>query len=314
MVAWFLPAVLIVGFLAIGGPAAADAIGDLNACYDANDRQDYDTAIMLCGRAVQSGKLSDGDAALALNDQGNAYNAKGDYDRAIASYDQAIKLQPDYPDPYFNRATAFEGQGAYDRAVADYGQSIKFWPDDAVAYFNRGSDRNLIGQYAEALYDLDQAMQLDPAYAGVASWSKGQALFGLGRYAEASDMIERYLLEKPSYSYGMLWLYLAEAGAGRDPKPKLAARARAIDLAEWPGPIIARYLGTDTAEDVRAAAGRGDPGYLEDQACEAAFYLGAFERTSGKTEDARRDLMEAATTCPKYAAERGAAQAALDRM
>jgi lipoprotein NlpI len=308
----FGAAALVAASLCFGSAAKA-APADLQACYDANDQQDYDRAIMLCGRAAQSGKLSDVDAARAFNDQGMAYSAKGDQDRAIASFDQAIKLRPDYFEAYYDRAMAHESKDAYEQAIADYSKAIELRPDDATAHYNRGTDRMLIGQYAEAIYDFDQAAQIDADYTEVAAWSKGIAQVNLGQFKEAIDSISRYLAVKPQFTFGGLWLYFAEAGAGRDPKPNLTARFRAANLSEWPGPIVALYMGSATIDEVRAAAKQGEPDYLEDQACHAAFYIGALELISGQTEDGRRDLTEAATTCPKSFFERPAAQVMLDR-
>lgn len=305
-------AALVAACLCFGNPAKATP-PDLQACYDANDQQDYDRAIMLCGRATQSGKLSDDDAARAFNDQGMAYSAKGDEDRAIASFDQAIKLRPDYSEAYFDRAMAYEAKDAFEPAIADYSKAIDLYPDDATAHYNRGSVRMLTGQYGEAIYDFDQAAQLDPEYTGIAYWSKGIAQYNLGLYREAANAISQYMALRPQFRFGGLWLYLAEVGAGRDPKPNLKARFRTMDLSEWPGPIIALYMGSATADEVRAAAKQGDAAYIEDQECHAAFYIGALALVLGDTEAGHRDLTEAATTCPKSFFERAAAQAMLDR-
>jgi lipoprotein NlpI len=118
---------------------------------------------------------------------------------------------------------------------------------------------------------------------------------------------------KPHYTFGGLWLYLAEAAAGRDPKPNLIARFRSVDLSEWPGPIVSLYMGSATVDEVRKAAKQGDADYLEDQACQASFYIGALALIAGETEDGRRDLNEAANICPKSSFERGAARVLLDR-
>jgi hypothetical protein len=48
----FGAAALVAASLCFGNAAEA-APADLQACYDANDQQDYDRAIMLCGRAVR---------------------------------------------------------------------------------------------------------------------------------------------------------------------------------------------------------------------------------------------------------------------
>ena len=305
-------AALIAAMLCVGSAAEA-APAELQACYDANNQRDWDQAITLCGRAAQSGNLSDVDAARAFNDQGMAYSAKGDQDRAIASFDQAIKLRPDYSEAFYDRALAFESKDAYAQAIADYSKAIELYPEDATAYYNRGSDRILLGQFAEAMFDFDQAAQLNADYTELAAWNKGIAQVNLGKYPEAVNLIKQYLAVKPRFTYGGLWLYLAEAGAGGNPKANLITRFGGEDLGEWPGAIVSLYMGTATVDQVRAAAKQGDPEYVEDQACQAAFYIGALALISGKTEDGRRDLTAAATTCPKSFFERAAAQAMLDR-
>jgi len=311
MLRWIAP--VVVALVASAGTAAADGADDLKACYHANDQGDYQGAVALCTQATRAGDLSDDDRAHAFNDRGNAYNAQGDFDDAIASYDQAIKLAPDYPEAYFDRATADNGKYDYDRAIHDYGRAIALQPNDAEAILSRGQDFALEGKYGDAMRDYDQAGKVDPQYADVAAWAKGQALFNLGRFPEASAAFEQYLQVKPDYAFGALWLYLAQAHAKQDGGPALADRSQQLDLNEWPGPLVKVYLGSLSIEDALAASKQADPDYRDQQACEAAFYLGEFNLVSGRKEDAVRDLTNAMTTCPKSAAERDAARMELQR-
>ena len=306
-------AVLIAVFLGFVGSARANGDLALQACYDANDRGDYAAAIDLCTRAAESGNLSDGDAAEALNDRGNAYNRSGDYDRAIESYGEAIRRKPDFEDAYFDRANAYDFKDEYELAVKDYSKAIELRPDDANAYLYRGNSHSLAGDYANAVRDFETAAKMAPSFADVATWSKGVALFNLGRFSDAAAAFQSYLKVRPDYMFGALWLYLAEAHAGKDAKKAFADRASTLDPNHWPAPIVRFYLGAATRDDVLAAAKTGDPSYLIQQACEAAFYLGEFYLLTGKAEDAHRDLTQASTTCPKSSAERGAAQTELDR-
>jgi len=311
---WFAIATAILATIVLwAGSAEADGADDLQACYRANDNGDYDKAIALCTSAVESGDLSSNDQAHALNDRGNAYNTQGDFDRAIASYDDAIRLAPDYPEAYYDRATAYDGKGDYDRAILDYGREIALQPSGADAFLSRGQDFALEGKYSEAIRDYDQAGTVDPEYGDVAAWAKGQALFNLGRFPEASAEFERYLQVKPDYVFGALWLYLARAHSKQDGGPALADRSQQLDLSQWPGPLVKVYLGALAADDALAAAKQGDPSYRDRQACEAAFYIGEFKLVSGRAAEAQRDLTQAATTCPKSAAERDAARMELQR-
>ncbi|TRU85433.1 MAG: tetratricopeptide repeat protein, partial [Microcystis novacekii Mn_MB_F_20050700_S1D] len=56
---------------------------------------------------------------------------------AVADYNQAIKLNPDDANAYYNRGVAKYNLGDNQGAIADYNQAIKLKPDDAIAYYNR---------------------------------------------------------------------------------------------------------------------------------------------------------------------------------
>ena len=55
---------------------------------------------------------------------------KGDTE---ADYDEAIQLWPDYAEAFNNRGNAYSAKGDYDRAIRDYDQAIRLNPDNALA-------------------------------------------------------------------------------------------------------------------------------------------------------------------------------------
>lgn len=59
--------------------------------------------------------------------------------KAIEYLCNAIKLQPDYPQAYYNRGNAYYGLGLYQRAIKDYTEAIRLKPKDVDAYYNRGN-------------------------------------------------------------------------------------------------------------------------------------------------------------------------------
>ena len=52
----------------------------------------------------------------------------GSYDRAIADYTQAIRLNPNIRDVFYNRAYAYTAKHDYDKAIADYAEAIRRAP------------------------------------------------------------------------------------------------------------------------------------------------------------------------------------------
>src|SRR5215471_2031145 len=63
------------------------------------DRTVPDIQIGGCTALIESGKGTPPTLVIAYNNRGNAYSAKGEYDRAVQDYDQSIKLIPTTPRP-----------------------------------------------------------------------------------------------------------------------------------------------------------------------------------------------------------------------
>jgi len=63
--------------------------------------------------------------AVAYNDRGVAYAAKGDRDHAIADYTEAIRLDAKLANAYHNRGRAYRAKSENDRAVVDFKEAIR---------------------------------------------------------------------------------------------------------------------------------------------------------------------------------------------
>ena len=100
---------------------------------------------------------------------GDAYYAKGDYDRAIADYTQALRLDPDAV-RYTNRGNAYRNKGDNDRAIADYNDALRLDPNYARAYNQRGYAYHYGKKdYDWAIADYNDALRLDPNFAAAKS-------------------------------------------------------------------------------------------------------------------------------------------------
>ena len=99
--------------------------------------------------------------APAIMNRGNAYSAKGDFDKAMQDYNEAINLDPKNAGAYVNRALALARQGDFEAAMKDYAKAIALNPRQWQAYFNRAAELKDSGKLREAVDDLSQVMKLE---------------------------------------------------------------------------------------------------------------------------------------------------------
>ena len=84
------------------------------------DRSSTEPQIKGCTALIRSGKETTLVLAIAHTNRGNAYAAKGDFDRAISDYDLAIKYNSSFSKPFNNRGVAFLKTGNYDGAMQGF--------------------------------------------------------------------------------------------------------------------------------------------------------------------------------------------------
>ncbi|NMG09003.1 serine protease [Brasilonema sp. UFV-L1] len=104
-------------------------------------------------------------SAESLISSGGAKAQKGDYQGAIVAYEAALRMNPNYPDAYFQRAVAHYELKNYQAAFEDLNQVVRLTPNSPVAYMNRGLTQDLLQRNQEALKDYSKAISLNPDYA-----------------------------------------------------------------------------------------------------------------------------------------------------
>ena len=137
-------------------PAGAAFADDLQTCYDASG----DVAIAACTRAIESGRLSKANLAIAYTSRGVEWRAKGQVDRAIIDHGDAIRTDPTLADAFYNRGNAYKQKGELDRAIADYTAAIRLNPKRGDFFNNRGLTHQDKGDTARSNADLEQAKRL----------------------------------------------------------------------------------------------------------------------------------------------------------
>ena len=90
------------------------------------------------------------------------------------------------------KGNAAFSSGAYEEAVKQFSEAISHDPTDAIFFSNRSGAYASLSQPQQALDDAERCLQLNPQF--VKGYSrKAQALFTLGRYADAKAAYEQGL-------------------------------------------------------------------------------------------------------------------------
>lgn len=154
-----LAGLIVAVALTISGAAAA-ALDDWQAGFDAEMAGELDVAIHFYSRAIRSGELGQGELARVFRGRGNTRYAAGDMDEALADFETAIRLDPTYAAALVSRGVVTQEHGDLDGAIADYDAALAQDPGYSLAHANRGNAFAALGQIEEAIYDLRRAYAL----------------------------------------------------------------------------------------------------------------------------------------------------------
>ncbi|HEY3920371.1 MAG TPA: tetratricopeptide repeat protein [Stellaceae bacterium] len=258
---------------------ADDAAVTANRALSAAAHNKYEDAINLYTETLRSGDLSESDRAALEDKRGVAYASTGQVEKAIADFDSVVRRKPHYLFAYFNRGAALDGMGRYAAAIADF---------DAVLKYDSGS--------------------------GAAYFMRGQAQFHARRFAASASDFAHDVEVAPADALAVAWLDLAQRRAGKDDRHALAKNAAAVDLKQWPGPVVALYLGKLTAKQLMAAAANPNADIQTDRQCQGNFYIGQAALLDHHPAEARRLFTEVNQHCPVTLAEYIGARAELTHL
>ena len=344
----FVLATAATVIMAAAGPAwAAEAAIDLQSGLEAAQRGHFDDGVRLLTMAINSKELSPADLEQALKARGLMYQRQNKQKEALADYDAAVRLQPSDASAYDMRGTAYAGTGQMDRAIADYDKTLQLQPHNVAAHVNRGFAYIVKRQYKQAIADLDAALELSPkdfaayrnratAYRSLGDYRKavadydaalrlnpkdpnvgyesGRAKYQLGDFAGAAQDLSRSLSSFPNQPYTAIWLYLAEAKAGKPDPQELAAHAAKTNAKAWPAPIIAMFEGKSSIPAVQSVAVVGSANDRAVRACEVALYVGEYQALKADRAAAQQSFERATQACPKSIFEHDAATEELRRL
>lgn len=196
-----------------------------------NGKGDYDKAIADFTKAIEIEPKD----LLAYWSRGVAWNGKGDYDKAIADFTKAIEIDPKFVLNYSSRAEAWEQKGNYDKAIADYTKLITIAPKDVLAYFRRGSVWLAKRDYGKAVADYTKTIEINPKVVEAyilrgASWeAKGDYDKAIADFTKAIEIDPKAV---EAYN-GLAWLLATcRNDRYRDGKRAVALAEKAVKLEE----------------------------------------------------------------------------------
>jgi tetratricopeptide (TPR) repeat protein len=107
----------------------------------------------------------------------------GRYDQAIDSFEEAIRIQPNRPQPHIGIGLAQEGKGRLYAAIKTLEHAATLAPTDAALATHIATLLYWSGHFDESLAKYDAALAIDPAFPE-AHFERGKALLLQGRIAE----------------------------------------------------------------------------------------------------------------------------------
>ena len=126
-----------------------NAIDDLSICLQI----DSTSSLAYWQRAVCQAKINEFNASEGTNVDLKTANVLGDLS-------DAIKLAPRNAYRYYNRGNLYAQRGDYNRAISDYSQALTLNEDLAEAWYNRGLAKIFAKHVDEGVEDLSKAGEL----------------------------------------------------------------------------------------------------------------------------------------------------------
>ena len=130
---------------------------------------------------------------------GNRHFQQGKYDKAIEDYDEAIRINPESAEAYYNRGTTKDMLGRHEEAIADYNEAIRINPEFAQAYYNRGNAKDALGRHEEAIANYDEAIRINSQYAQ-AYCNRGTVKLTFDQHNEAIEDYDEAIRINPQFA------------------------------------------------------------------------------------------------------------------
>ncbi len=298
----------------------AGSLDDLKTANEAAEKGNADEAIRLYTQALAAGDLSPDDQVAARKRRGGEYSSRSLIadafqrrddarrlrDNAIDDFTAALRLKADDSDLYLARGQDYHMNGQYDQAIADFDAALKL-KNSPVTVIQRGASYRAKGDYDRAVADYTAVIAVDAKDSGLDGWEiyneRGIAEFFAAHYDTAAADFDKALTLGSStrtgdvlwLPYQAAWLHIARARAGQNDAEELARNAGKIDLKQWPGTLIAFFLGQVKLEQMSPPSSHGSMGRARE--CNLSFFTGEHALIKADSAEAARLFLRAREVC-----------------
>lgn len=201
--------------------------------YEAFTNKNFDEAIKLLSKAINTKKKYDKNNVQALYYRGlsyfykqmpseaisdltwvlkidkkhsDAYNSRGltytyidQLDSAMEDFNKALEIDPQFAEAYLNRGSVYVIWLNYDAALDDFTNGLKYKPKNPELYYQRGVVYYKKKMYEEAISDFTNSIKYGIKNSKV-FFSRGNAYYKLGKYQEAINDYSKALEINPNDS------------------------------------------------------------------------------------------------------------------
>jgi serine/threonine protein kinase/Flp pilus assembly protein TadD len=182
-------------------PRAIGVWNNLGLCLNRLERRDDAGAAFTRAIEIEPG------AAAAYCNLGTILHGQGRYEAAIALFRKTIEIDPGAAPAHNDLGMSLEAMGRRDEAAAEYRRAIELDPRGGLAYTYLGSILEGQGRPEAAAALYRRAIEVDPGWAGAYHNLARVLTGGLGRAAEAIEVLDR-LAESHPDEHGA-WNYSA---------------------------------------------------------------------------------------------------------
>lgn len=165
--------------------------------------------------------------------QAEIYWKQHDWQNAGTAIDAAIRLRPEIPDLYINRAFVRYNTDDFFGAMSDYNYAIELDPENSASYFNRGLLRYEVKDLENAEEDMTQVIRLDPSNVH-AYFNRG--LIRLEEEKNKEALADFLIIEKKYPRFYPIYYAMAEA------EHNLGNNSRAARLIQHGETLVADYV------------------------------------------------------------------------